>query len=121
MNRLFTENHEWIEIDGDVGTVGISDHAVEELGEIVFVETQDEGVVLSKGDEFGSVESVKTVSGLFAPIGGEILEVNQSVINSPELVSSAPSDKGWIIKIKVASTPDDLMSESEYQAHIKSE
>ena len=90
MSRYYTEDHEWIEIDNNVVTIGITSHAADELGEIVFVELPEVGNTLVKGDEFASVESVKTVSGIYAPLDGQIIETNQSVVDTPELMNTSP-------------------------------
>ena len=119
-NRFYTEDHEWVELDGNNVTVGISSHAADELGEIVFVELTEAGTELSKGDEFGSVESVKTVSGIYSPVDGEVTERNESVIESPELINQSPSEDGWLIKAKVESTSfiEDLMDDEAYHSFL---
>ena len=119
-NRFYTEDHEWVELDGNNVTVGISSHAADELGEIVFVELPEAGTELSKGDEFGSVESVKTVSGIYSPVDGEVTERNESVIESPELINQSPSEDGWLIKAKVESTSfiEDLMDDEAYHSFL---
>ena len=115
MTRLFTEDHEWISIDGDIATVGISDFALDELGEVVFIDLKAIGTSVTKGEEFGSIESVKTVSGLYSPFNGEITEVNQSLVDSPESISDSPFDDGWMVKIKFSGDDlDELMTEDEY-------
>ena len=100
-NLKYTKDHEWISIDGDIATVGITDFAQSELGDIVYdeVDTIDES--LNKDDVFGTVEAVKTVSDLFIPVSGEILEFNESLNDNPELINESPYDEGWIIKMKV--------------------
>ncbi len=100
----YTEDHEWAKLDNDVVLVGINDYAQDQLGEIVFVEMPEIGDTFAKGDEFGSVESVKAVSEMYIPVSGEIIEVNQGLEDAPELVNTAPYAGGWIIKVK----PDDL-------------
>ncbi|MBT5855366.1 glycine cleavage system protein GcvH [bacterium] len=119
-NLLFTEEHEWIKTDGDTITIGVTDYASEELGELVFVDLNDVDTELEKGDEFGSVESVKTVSGLFAPVDGEVSEVNNAVIDNPALINDEPYGKGWLIKMKVTgSLPEDLLTAAQYKAHLE--
>ena len=115
-NRYFTEDHEWVELDGKTVTIGISNHAADELGEIVYVDLPDSGSELSKGDEFGSVESVKTVSGIYSPVDGEVVAKNDAVVESPESINESPLDNGWLIKVKVGSTDfiEDLMDEQSY-------
>ena len=100
-NLKYTKDHEWISIDGDIATVGITDFAQSELGDIVYVEVDTIEENLNKDDVFGTVEAVKTVSDLFIPVSGEILEFNESLNDNPELINESPYDKGWIIKMKV--------------------
>ena len=116
----YTKEHEWISLDGDVATVGITDFAQGELGDVVYVEIETVGQAMAEGDVFGSVEAVKTVSDLFLPVSGTVLEVNQKVVDSPELVNSDPYGEGWMIKLRV-STPadvDGLMDAEAYQTLI---
>lgn len=113
----YTKDHEWISIDGDVATIGITDFAQSELGDIVFVEIETEGEELDKEEVFGSVEAVKTVSDLFMPISGEVLEMNPKIEESPEVVNSDPYGEGWMIKVKIsdASEVDDLLDVDAYK------
>jgi glycine cleavage system H protein len=114
----YTQEHEWIRDNGDgTVTVGITDFAQGELGDIVFVELEPEGFEFDKEDVFGTVEAVKTVSELFAPVAGEIVEVNEELEDDPELVNNDPYDKGWMVKIKVsdASQIEELLSAEDYQ------
>ncbi len=106
-NLKYTNEHEWIRVDGDVAYVGITDYAQSELGEIVFVDIQTAGETLKVGDTFGSVEAVKTVSDLFMPASGEVLEVNSALESQPELVNSDPYGEGWMVKVAI-SNPDEL-------------
>ena len=108
-NLKYTKDHEWISIDGDIATVGITDFAQSELGDIVYVEVDTIDENLNKDDVFGTVEAVKTVSDLFIPVSGEILEFNESLNDNPELINESPYDKGWIIKMKVENS--DQLSE----------
>ena len=120
-DRYYTEDHEWVEFDNDVATVGVSMHAVEELGEIVFVELPELGQTFAKGDECASVESVKTVSGIYSPIDGDVLEVNSSVVDTPELINQSPFESGWLIRFKLSSDAkktDDLMDDDAYQSYV---
>lgn len=111
----YTKDHEWVKIDGDVATVGITEFAQKELGDIVYVEVETVGETIEAGEVFGSVEAVKTVSDLFMPITGEILEFNEELDASPELVNESPYESGWMIKIKISdATLDDLMDAKEY-------
>lgn len=116
----YTKSHEWVKLDGDVATVGITDHAQSELGDVVFVETPEAGRALSAGDSFGSVESVKAVSDIYAPVEGEVVESNEALGAQSELVNSDPYGEGWLIKIKVSdpSAVDSLMSAEQYQASL---
>ena len=100
-NLKYTKDHEWISVDGDIATVGITDFAQSELGDIVYVEVDTLDENLRKDDVFGTVEAVKTVSDLFIPVSGEILEFNESLNDNPELINESPYDEGWIIKMKV--------------------
>ncbi|MCD9856253.1 glycine cleavage system protein GcvH [Epilithonimonas sp. JDS] len=113
----YTKDHEWIKVDGDTATIGITDYAQGELGDIVFVDVDTVDEDLNEGDVFGSVEAVKTVSDLFLPIPGTVLEVNAELEDQPELLNSDPYGKGWIIKLKVAEDADftKLLSAEEYQ------
>lgn len=116
----YTKEHEWIKVDGDVAIVGITDFAQGELGDIVYVEIETVGQTLAENDIFGTVEAVKTVSDLFLPIAGEILEVNQTVIDSPETINSDPYGEGWLVKIKPSNLADveALMDVDTYKQHI---
>jgi len=119
-NLKYTKDHEWIAVDGDVATVGITDFAQGELGDIVFVEIETEGETLDKEEVFGTIEAVKTVSDLYMPASGEITEVNPALEDQPELVNQEPYEGGWMIKIKMsdASEADSLLSAEEYKALI---
>jgi glycine cleavage system H protein len=116
----YTKEHEWIKIEGKNAIVGITDYAQGELGEIVFVEVETIDEVLSKGDVFGTIEAVKTVSDLYLPVDAKVLEFNASLEDSPELVNDDPYGKGWIIKVELTDTTDfgDLLSAAEYEALI---
>ncbi|MFT0713387.1 glycine cleavage system protein GcvH [Flagellimonas lutimaris] len=116
----YTKDHEWVKIDGDIATVGITDFAQSELGDIVYVEVETLDETLDKEEVFGTVEAVKTVSDLFLPLSGEIVEFNEALEDEPEKVNSDPYGDGWMIKIKMseASETDDLMSAEDYKALI---
>lgn len=116
----YSKDHEWIRIEGDTAYIGITDFAQGELGDIVFVEIETQGETLDKDAVFGTVEAVKTVSDLFMPISGEILEVNAELEGTPEVVNSDPYGEGWMIKIKISdpSQVDDLMDAEAYSAHV---
>jgi len=119
-NLKYTEEHEWVQQDGDTLTVGITDYAQGELGDIVFVELPVKNESFDKSDSFGMVEAVKTVSDLFMPITGEVVEVNEDLEDNPELINSDPYGNGWIIKIKPNNTNDisDLLDNSKYKEII---
>ena len=116
----YTKDHEWISLDGDIATVGITDFAQSELGDIVYVEVETLDQTLEKDEVFGTVEAVKTVSDLFLPLAGEIIEFNESLESSPEKVNSDPYGAGWMIKIKVSDVNDcnELLSSEAYKALI---
>lgn len=115
----YTKEHEWVKLEGDIATVGITDFAQSELGDIVYVEIETVGQTLAQDEIFGSVEAVKTVSDLFLPIAGEILEVNAVLADQPELVNSDPFGEGWMVKVKVADIADveSLMDADTYKAY----
>lgn len=119
-NLKYTRDHEWVSVDGDVATVGITDFAQSELGDIVYVEIETVGESIDHEEVFGSVEAVKTVSDLFMPISGEIIEFNENLESNPESVNSDPYGEGWMIKVKMSDTSelDGLMSSEEYADHI---
>jgi glycine cleavage system H protein len=119
-NLKYTKDHEWVLIEGDTATVGVTDFAQGELGDVVFIEIETEGESLSQGDTFGSIEAVKTVSDLFMPVGGEVIGVNEKLEADPEVVNKDPYGDGWMIKIRVAdaSEADALMSADDYKALI---
>ncbi|NVK85172.1 MAG: glycine cleavage system protein GcvH [Cytophagia bacterium] len=116
----YTKDHEWVKVDGDEATVGITDFAQGELGDIVYVEIETEGETLDANEVFGTVEAVKTVSDLFMPLSGEIVAVNEDLEDSPEKVNENAYEDGWMIKIKMSdpSEVDGLMSAEEYTEHI---
>lgn len=116
----FTKDHEWLRIEGDVATVGITNHAQEQLGDLVFVELPALGARSEKGSTAAVVESVKAASDVYAPVSGEVTEINQAIVNDPSLVNSDPLGKGWFFKIKISdlSQLKDLLDEKTYQAII---
>ncbi|NLJ43746.1 MAG: glycine cleavage system protein GcvH [Bacteroidales bacterium] len=117
-NLLYTKDHEWLRVEGEFGYVGVTDFAQSELGDIVFLEIETAGETLQKEDVFGTIEAVKTVSDMFMPVGGEILEVNPELENSPDLVNKDPYGKGWMIKIRLTDPSETgaLLSAEQYQA-----
>ncbi|NBW27265.1 MAG: glycine cleavage system protein GcvH [Flavobacteriaceae bacterium] len=119
-NLKYTKDHEWVSIDGEIAIVGITDFAQKELGDIVYVEVETLDQTLSKDDVFGTVEAVKTVSDLFLPLSGEIIEFNEDLESSPDTVNSDPYGKGWMVKVRYsdATEMDNLLSSEEYNALI---
>ena len=119
----YTKEHEWLAVNGGVGTVGITHYAQSELGDIVYVELPAAGSPVVAGEEFGTVESVKAVSEIFAPVSGEVLEVNATLAASPETINKDPYGEGWLLKIKLADTKDldSLMTAAEYRKYIEEE
>jgi glycine cleavage system H protein len=113
----YTKDHEWVRIEGDVATIGITDFAQGELGDIVFVDVDTEGETLDKEEVFGSVEAVKTVSDLFLPLSGEVTEFNEALADAPEVVNSDPYGEGWMIKLAISNQDEvgELMSADEYK------
>ncbi|GHD56503.1 glycine cleavage system H protein [Thalassobaculum fulvum] len=119
MTVKYTEDHEWIRVDGAIGTVGITDHAQEQLGDVVFVELPETGSTVAKGDAAGVVESVKAASEIYAPVSGEIVEVNAALVDAPQTVNAEPTGAGWFFKIRLSDPGelDGLMDEDAYKAH----
>ncbi len=119
-NYRYTKEHEWVLADGDTGTIGITDHAQSELGDIVFVDLPKVGATIEQGKTFGSVESVKAVSDLYAPVTGEVIEVNGDLNAKPEALNSDPHGAAWLIKVKISQPAevDGLLSAADYQAYL---
>jgi glycine cleavage system H protein len=119
--RKYTKDHEWILVEGDTGTVGISDHAQEQLGDIVFVEVPEAGTSVSKGEQAATIESVKAASEVYAPASGDVTEANTALADDPSLVNSDPLGKGWFYKIKLSDAGElgDLMDEAAYKAYVE--
>ncbi|MEC7406081.1 MAG: glycine cleavage system protein GcvH [Bacteroidota bacterium] len=119
-NLLYSKDHEWIKVEGDIATVGITDFAQSELGDIVFVDVDTVEESLDKEAVFGTIEAVKTVSDMFMPVAGEVVEVNEALEDSPELVNSDPYGEGWIVKIKInASDAEALMDSASYKSMVE--
>jgi len=120
-NLLYSEDHEWLRVDGDEAVIGITDFAQKELGDIVYIEVETLDETLEKGDVFGTIEAVKTVSDLLMPLGGTVLEANESLSDEPEDVNKDPYGKGWIIKIKIGDTAelDKLLDHAAYKANLE--
>lgn len=121
MSLYFTREHEWVRVDGDVATVGISDHAQQALGDIVFAEVPEAGRQVKKGDEAGIVESVKAASDVYAPVGGEVIEGNPALADDPAIINRDPEGEGWFFKLKLADQGelDGLMDEAAYRDWVK--
>jgi len=119
MTTKFTKDHEWVTMEGDVATVGITPHAAEQLGDVVFVELPDVGKSFGQGDDMAVVESVKAASDVYAPISGEVVEVNQAIVDEPAKVNEDPAGAAWFVKLKQTSTDefDGLMDETAYKEH----
>jgi len=117
----YTKDHEWVKVDGDTAIVGITDFAQGELGDVVFVEIETEGETLDKEETFGTIEAVKTVSDMFMPVSGEVIEMNEKLEDSPEVVNQDPYGDGWMIKIKMSNTDElnELMSADDYKNQIE--
>jgi len=120
-NLKYTKDHEWLKIDGEHAYVGITDFAQHELGDIVFIEVETAGEILEKHEAFGTIEAVKTVSDMYMPVGGEVLEFNEALTTTPEIINKDPYEQGWVIKIKIGNTAEinDLLSPEQYQAQIQ--
>jgi len=122
-DRLYSKSHEWIRVEGDTATVGITDHAQKELGDVVFVELPDVGEIFDEGQEFGTIESVKAVSEIFLPVAGEIVEVNKNLADEPNAVNEDPHGDGWLVKVKVTSdgATEGLMNAPDYEKFVEEE
>ena len=116
----YTRSHEWVRMEDGTATIGITEHAQDELGDIVFVELPEEGATLDAGDSFGTVESVKAVSDLYTPVGGEVVEVNSALEDAPEKINDDPYGEGWIVKLRTSEVAD-LLSPEEYQKVVEEE
>jgi glycine cleavage system H protein len=119
-NLKYTQDHEWARLEKDVLTVGITDYAQGELGDIVYIELPEEGAEVSRGESFGTIEAVKAVSDLYAPVSGTVIKVNKALANSPETVNADPYGEGWMIQIKISNSQeiDDLLTSRQYQELI---
>ncbi len=119
-NLKFTKDHEWIRVEGDMAVVGVTEFAQGELGDVVFIEIETEGETLAKEEVFGTIEAVKTVSDMFMPVGGEVVEINAALEDTPDVVNKDPFGEGWMIKIKIAdaSELDELLSPDAYKELI---
>jgi len=122
-NFRYTKEHEWVLVEGDIGTVGITDHAQEELGDIVYVDLPKPGAHIEQGKSLGSVESVKAVSDVYSPVSGEVAEINQLLADSPEKLNQDPHGAAWLVKIRLSAPAEvaSLMSAADYQSYIGAE
>ena len=122
-NFRYTKEHEWVLVEGDTGTIGITDHAQEELGDIVYVDLPKAGARIEQGKSLGSVESVKAVSDIYSPVSGEVADVNRALADTPETLNSDPHGAGWLVKIRLSAPAeiDALMSAAEYESFIGAE
>ncbi len=116
-DRKYTQEHEWVQVEGDVATIGVTDHAASELGDIVYVDLPDTGSEFSAGDSVGSIESVKAVADLYLPVSGEVIEINEGLDGDPGLVNNSPMDDGWMFKVRMtdSSEADGLMDAAAYE------
>jgi glycine cleavage system H protein len=119
----YAKSHEYVHVEAGVGTIGITDYAQKELGDVVFVELPQVGTVLEAGDELGSIESVKAVSELFAPVSGEVVEINETLAEKPELINTDPYGDGWMIRVRLSDPTemDELMNAEEYEEYVETE
>jgi glycine cleavage system H protein len=122
-NFRYTKEHEWVLVEGDTGTVGITDHAQKELGDIVYVDLPKVGARVERGKSLGSVESVKAVSDIYAPVSGEVIEVNQALAETPEKLNQDPHGAAWLVKVKISAPQEvnQLLSAADYQQYIGAE
>ena len=122
-DRFYSKSHEWVRVEGDIATIGITDHAQKELGDVVFVELPDLGEIFDEGQEFGTIESVKAVSELFLPVAGEIVDVNKTLVDEPNAVNEDPHGDGWLVQVKVTSDGalDGLMNAAAYEKFVEEE
>ncbi|HEY0139281.1 MAG TPA: glycine cleavage system protein GcvH [Thermoanaerobaculia bacterium] len=122
-NFRYAKSHEYVDVEGDVGTIGISDYAQSELGDVVFVELPQPGSHVEVGEQFGSIESVKAVSELFSPVTGEVIEINETLADNPALVNTDPHGDGWLLKVRLSDVTEaeELMPADEYQEFLEKE
>lgn len=120
-NLLYAKSHEWVRIEGDTATVGITHFAQQQLGDLTYVELPEVGDTFSVGDEIGSVESVKAASEIYAPVSGEIIQINEELEDAPEKVNESPYETGWMLVFKLSATPEGLLSADEYEKLVDSD
>ncbi|MFC7373721.1 glycine cleavage system protein GcvH [Brachybacterium sp. GCM10030267] len=117
----YSKDHEWVRVESDgIAVIGVTDYAAEQLGDVVYVDLPEAGTELSAGSEMGEIESTKSVSDLLSPLDGTVTEINQDVVDSPELVNSSPFDQGWLLRARFESLPEDLLSAEDYKAFTQS-
>jgi len=119
-DRIYTKEHEWVMVEGNTATIGVSEYAATELGDVVFLELPEPGAQMGQGDVVGTIETVKSVEDLYAPLTGEVLEVNEAILDEPELVNNSPMDDGWLFRMQIADSSeiDQLLSAADYDALI---
>ncbi len=119
-DRIYTKEHEWVMVEGNTATIGVSEYAATELGDVVFLELPEPGAQMGQGDVVGTIETVKSVEDLYAPLTGEVVEINEAILDEPELVNSSPMDDGWLFKMQIADSSeiDQLLSAADYDALI---
>jgi glycine cleavage system H protein len=119
---IYSREHEWVRVEDDVCVLGITEFAQQELGEVVFVELPEVGQVFNSGDEVGTIESVKAVAEVYTPVAGEVIEINEAVVDDPELINEDPHQEGWLFKVRFSSAADlkDLMNAEKYEEYVKS-
>lgn len=122
-NFRYTKEHEWVLVEGDTGTVGITDHAQEELGDIVYVDLPKIGARIERGSSLGSVESVKAVSDIYSPVGGEVTDINRALADAPEKLNADPHGDGWLVKIRLSAPEEiaELMTAADYRKYVEAE
>lgn len=116
----YTKEHEWIKIDGKTGTIGVTKYAIEQLGDVVYLELPKEGSVFKANSTFGTIESTKTVSDLFMPVNCKVVKVNQSIVDAPEKLAQDAYEGGWLLKVEIDTVPSDLLSSEDYEKYLKS-
>ena len=118
---FYAATHEWVRIEGDEAIIGITEFAQEQLGDITFIDLPSIGTILESAQEMGSVESVKAASEIYSPVSGEVIEINTDLDANPEIINESPYDGGWMIRVKLAASPSDLMNAEEYEEHVQNE
>ncbi len=119
-DRIYTKEHEWVMVEGNTATIGVSEYAAAELGDVVFLELPEPGAQMGQGDVVGTIETVKSVEDLYAPLTGEVVEINEAILDEPELVNNSPMDDGWLFRMQMADSSeiDQLLSAADYDALV---